>query len=312
MTKIEQAKNILKSLGLPEAQQNEMSALTLLALAGIKKSDKWANATNDRCQLTNDIMSFVNEYYKKGEPYAPNTRETFRRQVLHQFVQAAIVLYNPDEPDLPTNSPKTHYKLSGEVLKVIKSYGSSEWKDNVFEFKSKIGSLREKYVKDRNIQKIPVTINGEVFVLSPGKHNTLQANVINDFAPMFVPGGTVLYVGDTENKDLYIDKTKFGSLNIKITEHTKLPDIVICDDEKQWLFLIEAVTSHGPISPKRLLELECMTEKCTYGKVYVTAFPGVAEFKRYATDIAWETEVWMADTPKHMIHFNGDRFIGPR
>ncbi|MFS2517149.1 MULTISPECIES: BsuBI/PstI family type II restriction endonuclease [Parabacteroides] len=29
-------------------------------------------------------------------------------------------------------------------------------------------------------------------------------------------------------------------------------------------------------------------------------------------DIAWETEVWIAENPGHMIHFNGDRFIGPR
>ncbi|MBV8310580.1 MAG: hypothetical protein JO344_09370, partial [Planctomycetaceae bacterium] len=41
-----------------------------------------------------------------------------------------------------------------------------------------------------------------------------------------------------------------------ITEHDELPDIVLYDPQKQWLFMIEAVTSHGPVSPKRHREIE--------------------------------------------------------
>lgn len=78
------------------------------------------------------------------------------------------------------------------------------------------------------------------------------------------------------------------------------------------LFLIEAVTSHGPVSPKRLLELEAFLKDCKVGKVYVTAFPDMAEFKKHSGNIAWETEVWLMEVPDHMIHFNGDRFMGPR
>ena len=295
MTKIEQARKILKELGLPAPQQNEMSALTLLALCGLKKATPWRESTRERCGVSNEIMAFVNENYKtKKTQYAPNTRETFRRQVLHQFVQAGIALYNPDEPDLPINSPKAHYRLSPEVLSVIKSYGTDEWDEKLQEFKDTVGTLKEKYAKEREMKKIPLVINGK------------------EFAEMFVPGGVLLYVGDTEDKDLYRDDAALNELNLYITEHSKLPDIIICDKEKGWLFLIEVVTSHGPISPKRLIELEEFTQGCPYGKVYVTAFPDAKEFRQFAADIAWETEVWLADTPEHMIHFNGDRFIGPR
>lgn len=313
MTKIEQAQKILKELGLPTPQQNEMSALTLLALCGLKKSTPWNESTRERCGVSNEIMAFVNENYKtKKNQYAPNTRETFRRQVLHQFVQAGIALYNPDEPDLPVNSPKAHYRLSPEVLTVIKSYGTAEWDENLQEFKDTVGALKEKYAKEREMKKIPLVINGKEFLMSPGQHNEIQVKVIKEFAEIFVHGGTLLYVGDTEDKDLYRDDAALNELNLFITEHSKLPDIIICDKEKGWLFLIEVVTSHGPISPKRLIELEEFTQDCPYGKVYVTAFPDAKEFRQFAADIAWETEVWLADTPEHMIHFNGDRFIGPR
>lgn len=122
----------------------------------------------------------------------------------------------------------------------------------------------------------------------------------------------MLYLGDTAKKDLFLDADNLAGLGIPIDQHSKLPDVVIYDERRNWLFLIEAVTSHGPVSPKRLLELEELLKGCQAGKVYVTAFPNMAEFKKHSNNIAWETEVWLAEIPDHMIHFNGDRFLGPR
>jgi hypothetical protein len=310
MSKIEDAQEILKALGLPAAQQNEMSALTLLALCGIKESANWADANRQSLGVTKGIMTFVADAYNKN--YAPNTRETFRRQVLHQFVQGRIADYNPDEPDLPVNSPKAHYAVSDAALSVIRKYGTTEWDGAVAGFKEKVVILTEAYEKERSMTLIPVTFEGEEIKLSAGKHNEVQAAVIEQFAPRFASGGKVLYLGDTANKDLYVDKERLAKIGIPITEHSKLPDIVIYDEPKEWLFLIEAVTSHGSVSPKRILELEDFLKDSKVGKIYVTAFPDKAEFRKHVADIAWETEVWIADDPDHMIHFNGDKFIGPR
>jgi hypothetical protein len=310
MSKIEDAQEILKALGLPAAQQNEMSALTLLALCGIKESDSWADANRQSLGVTNGIMTFVADTYNKN--YAPNTRETFRRQVLHQFVQGRIADYNPDEPDLPVNSPKAHYAVSEVTLSVIRKYGTAGWDGAVAGFKEKVVILTEAYEKERSMTLIPVTLEGEEIKLSAGKHNEVQAAVIEQFAPRFASGAKVLYLGDTANKDLYVDKGGLAKIGIPITEHSKLPDIVIYDEPKEWLFLIEVVTSHGPMSPKRILELEDFLKDAKVGKIYVTAFPDKSEFRKHVADIAWETEVWIADNPDHMIHFNGDKFIGPR
>jgi hypothetical protein len=310
MNKIEDTQEILKALGLPAAQQNEMSALTLLALCGIKETDDWSDASRQSLGVTKGIMNFVSDVY--GKIYAPNTRETFRRQVLHQFVQGRIADYNPDEPDLPVNSPKAHYAISEVALSVIQKYGTTEWESAVADFKEKVATLTEAYEKERSMTMIPVTIDGEAINLSAGKHNEVQVAVIEQFAPRFAGGAKVLYLGDTANKDLYADKAGLGKIGIPITEHSKLPDIVIYDESKEWLYLIEVVTSHGPVSPKRILELEDFLKDAKVGKIYVTAFPDKSEFRKHIADIAWETEVWIADNPDHMIHFNGDKFIGPR
>jgi hypothetical protein len=310
MSKIEEAQEILKALGLPAAQQNEMSALTLLALCNIKETDNWSDAIRQSLGVTKGIMTFVTDTYNKN--YAPNTRETFRRQVLHQFVQGRIADYNPDEPDLPVNSPKAHYAVSDVALSVTQKYGTTEWESAVVEFRKNVGTLIETYEKERSMTLIPVTIRGEEIKLSAGKHNEVQAAVIEQFAPRFASGAKVLYLGDTANKDLYVDKEALEKIGIPITEHSKLPDIVIYDEPKEWLFLIEVVTSHGPVSPKRILELEDFLKDSKVGKIYVTAFPDKSEFRKHIADIAWETEVWIADNPDHMIHFNGDKFIGPR
>lgn len=312
MSKITEAQEILKALGLPAAQQNEMSALTLLALCSIKEDTPWADATRTSPRITKEIMAFVNENYKADAPYAPNTRETFRRQVLHQFIQAGVANYNPDDPTLPVNSPKAHYAITQEALEVAQSYGTKNWDSRTQQFAVEYEILRDRYAAERDMHRIPLVIEGNEYYLSPGAHNEVQAAVVEEFAPRFAPGGKLLYIGDTEDKDLYVNPAGLEALNLPITEHSKLPDIVISDDKREWLFLVEVVTSHGPVSAKRVVELEEFTKDCPYGIVYVTAFPNAKEFKKHVDDIAWETEVWLSDTPDHMIHFNGDRFIGPR
>lgn len=311
MSKLTEAQEILKTLGLPPAQYNEMAALTFLAICNIKEDDSWANATRHSLGVTKGIMIFVNDNYNKT--YAPNTRETFRRQVLHQFVQARVVDYNPDEPNLPVNSPKAHYALTKEVLQVVKAYGTKNWKKEVDNFIATVGKLSEVYLKERDLIQIPVQLaNGDVIKLSAGKHNEVQAAIVEKFAPRFANGGTLLYLGDTAKKDLFVDEKTLKELGIPIDQHSKLPDVVIYDTTRNWLFLIEAVTSHGPVSPKRIVELEEFLKNCKVGKVYVTAFPDMTEFKKHSNNIAWETEVWLMEVPDHMIHFNGDRFMGPR
>jgi type II restriction enzyme len=311
MSKIQEAQAILKELGLPDAQQNEISGYTLLALCNIKEKDKWSKAFKKSYGVTKGIMKFISENYKKE--YAPNTRETFRRNVLHQFVQAGIADYNPDTPDLPVNSPRAHYAISKIALETIQKYKTREWKKALENFETQIGNLKEKYSKERELSRVPLKLaNGKVLMLSPGKHNEVQAAIVEEFASRFAQGSILLYLGDTENKGLFIEKKKLESIGIPITEHSKLPDVVIYDEKKNWLYLIEAVTSHGPMSPKRIVELEEFLKKCKAGKIYVSAFPDFSEFKKHTKNIAWDTEVWIMEFPDHMIHFNGDRFLGPR
>jgi type II restriction enzyme len=311
MSKTKEAQTILNELGLPKAQQNEISALTLLALCGLKENDPWSYAEKSSLKVTKGIMAFMAKQYKRR--YAPNTRETVRRQVLHQFVQARIADYNPDNPHLPVNSPNAHYALSKPALEVIRAFGTKEWESALSKFKAEVGELKKRYVKDRNLTLIPLKLsNGTTIRLSPGKHNQVQAAVVNQFAARFAKGSLLLYLGDTAKKDLHMDTKMLRKLGIPIDQHSKLPDVVIYDPDKDWLYLIEAVTSHGPITPKRIVELEDLLRKCTAGKIYVSAFPDFAEFKRHTASLAWETEVWVVEHPDHMIHFNGDKFIGPR
>ena len=230
------------------------------------------------------IMRFIAAHYNKQ--YAENSRETIRRQTLHQFVQAGIVEYNPENPLLPTNSKDNHYRLSDAALKVIRAFGAKKWKEEIKSFNKNIGSLKELYTKGRNFNKLPVSIaNGTKLHFSPGKHNQVQIAIIKEFASRFAPGSELLYIGDTANKSLYTDETSLKLLDITITQHDKLPDVVLYDKNRKWLFLIEAVTSHGPISPKRILELEKMFKDCGAGLIYVSAFPDFREYKKHATDM---------------------------
>jgi len=309
VSKIDEASEILASLGLPPKQRNERSALTLLALAHVGPNDSWHDVRQPLLRIW-DIMRFMRDQYNKD--YAANSRETIRRQTIHQFEQARIVDRNPDNPTRPTNSGKTVYALTDDVAAVVRRYGTAAFDKAVTNFIKRFGSLQAEYESSRARHRVPLKMPARSTVyLSPGKHNQLQVAVIKEFGPRFAPGATVLYVGDTALKHVICETKGLAKLRIPITRHDKLPDVVLYMKERNWLFLIEVATTHGPVDPKRHREIERMLKKCAAERVYVTAFPDVRTFRKYAGDIAWETEVWIAEHPDHMIHFNGPKFLGP-
>lgn len=307
--KITEAIDILSQFGLPRDQQNERTAYCLLALLNVTSEKEWKNAETPLVGIT-PMMEFARDYY--GKDYAPNTRETFRRFSTHQMVQAGIVLYNPDKPDRPTNSPKAVYQISPAALKIIKAYKTPEWEKLLSEFKEKQSTLVEQYAKERDMDKVNVTVReGMQIQLSPGKHNELIQAIIEEMAPRFLPGATLVYIGDTGDKWGFYDQELAGELLFNVQAHGKMPDVIFWLKEKNWLVLVESVTSHGPVDGKRYIELEDLFVSVTADKVYITAFPDMHTFARFAKDVAWETDVWISENPTHMIHFNGDKFMGP-
>lgn len=312
MDKIDIAKDLLERVGMPTAQQSTLCCLTLLAMANIKKDSSFQDATNNWIRI-HDVISFIGDEY--GVIYAENSRETFRKQAMHHFRTAAII----EDNGKATNSPNYRYRLTDEFLRVIQSItepdGTCVCEDNDFELQSFINrhqSLKDIYASKKQMQKMPVKINNQDFTFSPGKHNQLQKAIIEEFAPRFAPNSECLYVGDTTEKDLVKNVEKLKELGFEITLHDKMPDVVLYREDKDWIYFVESVTSVGPMDPKRIVEIGQMTSKVSAGMIFVTAFLDFKTFKRFSESLAWETEVWIADMPEHMIHLNGDRFLGPR
>jgi hypothetical protein len=308
--KLTEAKDLLRRLGLPKAQQNEMAAYTLLALARLAPADAWSDATATSLTVRKGLMDYTRSTY--GKAYAENTRETFRRQVIHQFEQAGLVVRNPDLPSLPTNSPRTHYRLTSEALAAIQAYGSGDLDQATLAFEDAFGSLAQRYAMDREQEMVPVVLpDGQTLTLSPGEHNDVERAVVEEFAPRFAPGSRLLYLGDTAEKAVFVDADRLAALGFDFDRHAKLPDVVLHDETRGWLLLIEAVTSHGPMNPKRVSELRLLFAGVALGLIFVSAFPNRAEYRKHQAEIAWETEVWLANEPSHLLHYNGDRFLGP-
>ena len=147
--------------------------------------------------------------------------------------------------------------------------------------------------------------------LGPGEHGDLVSAILEEFATRFVPGGTLAYIGNTADKGICFDSDRLAALGVQVDSHGKMPDVVLHDAERGWLVVVEAVTGHGPIDNKRYDELTELFAGAVGGIIYVTAFPSRATMARYLRDIAWHTEVWIADAPSHLIHFDGGRFLGP-
>lgn len=294
--------HLLASLGVPAKQQSELCAYTILAMAHLCKRTAWINATAEWTRI-HEIIEFISESY--GRTYAENSRETIRKQAIHHFRTAAFI----EDNGLATNSPNYRYRLTDDFLEVLRASGS---KVAIAKFLKNHEKLVDKYAVKRNFRQVPINVNGQVFQFSTGKHNELQKSIIEDFGPRFAPGAECLYIGDTIKRDMVKNEEMLAKLGFEITLHDKMPDVVLYDAKRNWIFFIESVTSVGPMDNKRIVELTELTVNVHCGKIFVTAFLDFKTFKRFSEQLAWETEVWIAEMPDHMIHLDGDRFLGPR
>ncbi len=308
--RIQEAVDALAALGLPREQLNERTGICLLALLDLTEPVHWRKAHNPMLGIR-AILDFARNHYDRN--YAENTRETVRDESVKPLVSAGLLKHNPDQPDRAVNSPKSCYQVAADALALLRTYRSRNWTAQLKAFKTQHQTLAAKYAQERDMHRIPLRAKpGLKLTLSAGKHSDLIREVIETFAPSFVPGGELVYVGDTGAKWGYFDSALLAKLGVQVAPHGKMPDVVIYCSEKNWLILVEAVASSGPVDGRRHAELSTLFAGCSAGLVFVTAFPDRGELMRkFLSVVAWETEVWCASDPTHLIHFNGVRFLGP-
>ena len=307
--RIAEAIEALTALQFGPKQRNETAAYTLLALLDLQPEDSWADARAPMRGIT-PIIDFVATAYSNR--YAPNTRETIRDDAVKFFVEEGLLLRNPDDPGRPTNSGKTVYQIEPFALALFRKFGTLEWSPALHHYLASRETLKSEIARKRELARVPVTLpDGSQIALSPGGQNPLIKAIIEHFCSTFTPGGVVLYIGDTENKFVHLEAEGLAALGVILNSAAKIPDVIVHYRAKNWLLLIEAVTSAGPVNGKRRKELKDLFTGCKAGLVFVTAFESRRSMQTFISQIAWESEVWIAEDPSHLIHFNGDRFLGP-
>lgn len=309
-----EALDILAKVGIPlETKSNrglERMAVCFLAVAGVKKEWKEAKDVDDKVSLkTRDIIQIVNKHF--NENISSGSYDNIRRKDLKLLIVADLIISTGSKRGAATNDPTRGYALHPDFKNLISQYNTGKWSKELLKFKKGRPSLAEILERKRNIAKVAVTLpNGKPLQLSLGEHNVLQKALIEEFLTRYGSDCEVLYVGDTSNKILHIEENELQRLKFFELSHKELPDIIAYSKKKNWLYLIEAVHSSGPMSELRVLELKRMLKDCKAELIFVTGFLTRDIFRKWVQDIAWETEVWIADNPDHLIHFNGHKFLG--
>ncbi len=307
--RLTEAIEALTALQFAPRQRNDTAAYTLLALLDLSPAKAWQEAESPLRGIT-PIIDFIADAY--GNRYAPNTRETIRDEAVKFFVEAGLLLRNPDKPDRPTNSGNTVYQVEPTALALLRTFGTLEWPNALKIYLANVEELKREISRHRELARVPVMLpDGKQVALSPGGQNPLIKAIIETFCPHFAPGGVVAYIGDTENKFVHLESGYLAALGVSLDSAAKMPDVIIHCVKRNWLLLIEAVTSAGPVDGKRRKELKELFAGCKAGLVFVTAFDTRRVMQSFLTHIAWESEVWIAEDPAHLIHFNGDKFLGP-
>jgi type II restriction enzyme len=308
---INEALEILSLVGIPLSDKTERAkermAMCLLAVANI--SVNWQQAKQDTNLKSRDIIKFVNENFE--ENISSGSYDDIRRKDLKLLVLANLITNSGISKGSATNDPTRGYALHRDFMNLILTYKTKKWSKALENFNRNRLNLAEILARKRNLKKIPIKLpNGKPLNLSLGAHNVLQKAIIEEFLSRFGNDCEILYIGDTANKILHIEIEKLKKLNFFELSHEKLPDIIAYSKAKNWLYLIEAVHSSGAMSETRVLELKNMLKECKADLIFVTAFLTKEILKKWILEIAWETEVWTADNPDHLVHFNGHKFLG--
>lgn len=310
---IDETLEIFLAVGIPLAglskRRKAKMAKAFLSLAAMKAGLDWTAARSDHKLKTRDVIDWMNEYL--DEDISSGSYDNIRRKDLLLPVEAGIVVRSAGKENAATNDGTRTYAVTAEMAELLHSYRTSEWGESLSRFLQGRENLTEQLKRTRLQMLIPVTIGSRQLFFGPGEHNELQKSVIDEFLPRFGHGAEVLYVGDTQDKLLFVEEERLKELGFFELSHDKLPDVLAYSRQKNWLFVIEAVHSANPIHELRKRTLEQLTKDCTADIVYVSAFLTRDVFRKFAREIAWETEVWIAESPDHLIHFNGDKFLGP-
>lgn len=315
-TLICEALHIVESLGIPTDDltdiRKEKIAMALLAVGDVKTSKEWAkikDANKPYAVTTKQMIDFYNQYLEDST--SKGSYDYVLRHGLKRLLIAGIVVQS--KPDSNLSDSTRGYKISVEYSKIIRTYHQKDWAQQVSIFNRSHKTYAERLAQTRDIPKITVrTADGQEFQLKDGEHNLIQQQIIQEFLPRFGYGSKILYCGDSDNKYGVINETDaMAKLGINDISQGKLPDVVAYSESKDWIFLIEAYHSSNPITAERKYELEQMMGNAASKCVFVTAFNNHDAYHSCPEDIAWETEIWIATEPDHMIHRNGHRFMGP-
>jgi len=131
------------------------------------------------------------------------------------------------------------------------------------------------------------------------------------FCARWAPGAAILGIRDTKREMVYLNSKALAAVGVTLDSSTKPPGVIIHHKAKNRLLLIEPVIETGPVDEKRRKELLELFAGSDAHIIFVTAFETRRTMLSFGNHIAWESEVWIAEDPDHMIHFNGKRFLGP-
>ena len=312
---INEALHILEHFGVPiedkTARKLERMALAFLALCDVKTSQDWSKAKSldDVYALkTREIIDYINAHF--AENISRGSDDDIRRKDLKHPALAGVVI--SDRPESARNDPNRAWAVNPAYVELIRAYSQDNWESMVEKSFKGQTTLRAQLAAHRDLPRIPIQLpSGTELKFGLGEHNQLQKAIVEEFLPRYGFGAKVVYIGDAENKFLHYDEDTADTIRLATLAHEELPDVVAYSSKKNWLYLIEAVHSSGPMSPERIIALQPFLKSCTADIIFVTAFIDRATFKKFVADIAWETEVWIASSPDHLIHFDGEKFLGP-
>lgn len=310
---IKQMLEILEEIGLPldtVSNRTKMRiAEAVLAVADIKSNFVEAKSIDDKHFLTTrQIIEYENTYLDGN--YSSGSYDDIRRAHLILLTTGGYVVSSSSLVGQSTNNPTRGYALSVPFATLLRAYNTKTWGKAIAKFKLENEELKAILERKREMEKIPVKLpSGTEIKLTAGEHNQLQRDIVQEFLPRFGFGAEILYIGDTTDKFLVREETKLKAIGFFELEHEELPDIVAYSESKNLLYMIEAVHSFGQMGEIRVEKLKAKLKDCTAQIVFISAFENKKIFRRFADDIAWESEVWIADNPDHMIHFNGYKFL---
>jgi len=201
---------------------------------------------------------------------------------------------------LKAKSPNSCYRLANSFVDILRE---DNWQ-----------SILDQWIQGdavRRRHELQAVAAAEAKKMADNSHTQLIQASINHYVPAFLPGYEVLYVDDGDGDRITEEQKEIlAKAGLALELGDAMPDVLLWNPEKSFLWVIEAVTSDGEVDSHKVAQMTNFSNRHNIQSIgFTTTYPTWKKFaerqKQTKANLAINSHVWILESGSTQLTVEG-------